>query len=317
VGGRVDLDQVDRAVRGADQPEAAVPDDQAADVLVELLEVGVDLPVLLCRTEPDPEAGRADLRDGDPVRGAAQLQVDWAPDLVSGLGPAAVRGGEEVQPLGLLLLLIRLDSGGDQRNPGVPFGLEPTLAADPVDPPGVGAAVDDLGLVEQFEQEALVRRAALDQDGGVSQRPPQPGASLLTRAPMGDDLGDHRVEVRGDQVTLAHAGVDPDARAGGKVEQHDAPGRRCEVTVRVLGVQPRLDGVPHLGRALTLEPAAQATCSCALTRSNPVVSSVIGCSTCSRVFTSRNAKLFSPGGRGTRQCRAAVATARASRSADP
>jgi len=40
--------------------------------------------------------------------------------------------------------------------------LQSTLAADPVDPPGVGAAVDDLGLVEQIEQEALVGRAALD-----------------------------------------------------------------------------------------------------------------------------------------------------------
>ena len=38
-----------------------------------------------------------------------------------------------------------------------------------------------------------------------------------------------------------------------------------------------------------------ATCSCAFTRSMSVVISVIGCSTCSRVLTSRNAKVFSPG----------------------
>ena len=38
-----------------------------------------------------------------------------------------------------------------------------------------------------------------------------------------------------------------------------------------------------------------ATCSWSLTRSVPVVSSVIGCSTCSRVLTSRKANRLSPG----------------------
>ena len=38
-----------------------------------------------------------------------------------------------------------------------------------------------------------------------------------------------------------------------------------------------------------------ATRICALTRSTPVVASVIGCSTWSRVLTSRNANVFSPG----------------------
>ena len=83
-----------------------------------------------------------------------------------------------MQPLGRLLLLVRLDRRGDQRDPGMPLGHEPALAADAVDPPGVGAAVDDLGLVEQVEQEALVGRAALDEDRGVGQRPAQPGQRL-------------------------------------------------------------------------------------------------------------------------------------------
>ena len=114
--------------------------------------------------------------------------------------------------------------------------MEAALAADAVDPPRVGAAVDDLGLVEQVEQEALVCRAALDEHGGVAQRSPQPGASLLTCASKGNDLGDHRVEVRRDQVTRADAGVDPDAGAGWEVEQHDASGGGGEVAVRVLRV---------------------------------------------------------------------------------
>ena len=59
-------------------------------------------------------------------------------------------------------------------------------AADPVDPAGVGpavpAAVDDLGLGEQVEHEALVRGAALDHDGGLEHRPAQPGQRLLAGA---------------------------------------------------------------------------------------------------------------------------------------
>ena len=47
------------------------------------------------------------------------------------------------------------------------------------------------------------------------------------------------------------------------------------------------------GLPASFPPAA--TCSCALTRSIPVVSSVTGCSTCSRVFTSRKANRFSAG----------------------
>ena len=47
------------------------------------------------------------------------------------------------------------------------------------------------------------------------------------------------------------------------------------------------------GGPSSLPPAA--TCSCSRTRSVPVVISVIGCSTWSRVFTSRKANTFSPG----------------------
>ena len=43
---------------------------------------------------------------------------------------------------------------------------------------------------------------------------------------------------------------------GGQVEQRDPAGRRGEVAVRVLGVEPGLDGVPLLGRLRPLEPTA-------------------------------------------------------------
>jgi len=63
----VDLDQVDRAVGSADKPEPLVPDDQSAHVVVELLQVGVDLALLLSFGETDPEPGWANLRNSDPV----------------------------------------------------------------------------------------------------------------------------------------------------------------------------------------------------------------------------------------------------------
>ena len=50
---------------------------------------------------------------------AAQGEVDRASGLVPGLGAAAVGGGEEVLPLDLLLLLVRLDRRRDERDRGV------------------------------------------------------------------------------------------------------------------------------------------------------------------------------------------------------
>ena len=40
---------------GTDQPEPVVPDHQPANIFVEPLEVGDDLPVLLRGAEPDPK----------------------------------------------------------------------------------------------------------------------------------------------------------------------------------------------------------------------------------------------------------------------
>ena len=125
-------------------------------------------------------------------------------------------------------------------------------AADPVDPAGVGpaaGAVDDLGLGEQVEHEALVAGAALDHHGRLGHGAAQPGQRLLAGAAVGDDLGDHRVEVGRDGVALGDPGVDADARARRQVEPDDAARGRREVAVGVLGVEPGLDGVPGLGRA--------------------------------------------------------------------
>ena len=79
---------------------------------------------------------------------------------------------------------------------------------------------------------------------------------LVAGAAVGDDLGDHRVEVGRDDVAGGDAAVDAHAGAGGEVEHLHAAGRGREAHRRVLGVQARLDRVADgLGR-LALEPAA-------------------------------------------------------------
>jgi hypothetical protein len=160
------------------------------------------------------------------------------------LGTAAARGGEQPLPADLFLVLVGLDRGGGERDAGVPVGGEAALAADPVDPAGVGGRVDHLGRVQQVEHEALVGGAALDDHHRLGHRAAQPAEGLGPVLAVGDDLGDHRVEVGGDRVALADPGVDADARAGGQRQPGDAAGGGREVAVGVLGVEPRLDGVP-------------------------------------------------------------------------
>ena len=71
------------------------------------------------------------------------------------------------------------DAGDHERHTRVLARDQPTLRADAVDPPGVGRAVDDLGLVEQVEDERLVRRPTLDDDGRLAHGTTKPGQRLV------------------------------------------------------------------------------------------------------------------------------------------
>ena len=261
VGHPVDLDVVDGVVGGGHQAVPAPADAQPGVVLVASLELGHhDLLLTGGRGDADPEAVRPGLQHADLVRRAAQLEVDLATDPVLDLGPATVGALEQPGDLDLGLVLVGLDAGRDQRDAGVlvdhsrPSARARSIQAG-VGPAGA-AAVDDLGLVEQVEHEGLVGGPALDDHGGLGQRATQAGQCLLAVAAVGDDLGDHRVEVRGDDVALADAGVDPDARPRGQLQQRDPAGGGREVAVGVLGVEPGLDGVAPLDRALALETPA-------------------------------------------------------------
>jgi hypothetical protein len=191
VGHAVDLDQVDRAVRAGDQAETAAAQVDLPSVLVEPLQHRVDGSHVVPRDEPDAVAGRAGLGDGEPVGRAAQREVDRAAALVPHLRATAVRGGQQPLQLDLLLIPVGLDRRRGQRDTGVPLGHQPALGSHPVDPAGVGAPADHLGLVEQVEYDALVGGAALDEDGGLAHRAAQPGQRLVAVAAVGDDLGDH------------------------------------------------------------------------------------------------------------------------------
>src|SRR5260370_28848766 len=116
-----------------------------------------------------------------------------------------MRGGQQQLSGDLLLALVRLDRGGSKRDRRVPMRSETAVTPDPVYPAGVGASVDHLGLVEQVEQETLVGGAALDDHCGLSQGAAQPPKGFISVAALGEDLGDHRVEVRRDDVALTDA----------------------------------------------------------------------------------------------------------------
>ena len=76
-----------------------------------------------------------------------------------------------------------------------------------------------------------------------------------TVAAVGDDLGDHRVVLRRDHVTLGDAGVD--AEAGSDRERQRLDGARCggEGALGILGVQSSLDGVADGRRRIAFESA--------------------------------------------------------------
>ncbi len=139
--------------------------------------------------------------------------------------------------------LVGLEGGGQQRDVDSPR-RDIAVGHHRVQPGRVDLAADELRPVKEVEQEALVRGPALDHRGGLPQRPGQPGAGLGPVPAPGDHLGDHRVELRRDNIARRDPGVDPDAGARGQRQVLDQARRGREITFRVLGGQPGLDGVP-------------------------------------------------------------------------
>ena len=83
--------------------------------------------------------------------------------------------------------------------------------------------------------------------------------------------------------TTVHAYPGPPADQSGNRTRH-----REKTFRRVFCINPQFNGGRGTGGVVILSGNPWATRSCSLTRSRPLVSSVIGCSTCKRVLTSRN-----------------------------
>ncbi len=166
------------------------------------------------RVEPPAVAGVPGRRRGRPAaarrRGPLALELGQGGEEPGLLGRLAPRREEE--------LLLALDEGGVE----------------------VGAREGRRG--DEPRQELDVVRDAHDpelREGGLHARQGQ-----LARRVPDDQLRDHRVVPGRDLVALLDARVDPDVVRGlGLREVEEPPGRRQEPLVRVLGVDPGLEGV--------------------------------------------------------------------------
>ena len=235
----VDLDEQVGALAGDHRAVGDAADRDPALVAAQPLDGGLDgVPVDLGAV-----AAGAELGDDDPVGLAAVADLDGARDLRDGLGAAAAGVGVEARALGRGLVVGELDRGLQQRGVGAVCGLHLAGDAEAVQPRDVDLARLELGAVEDREQEGAVGRAVLDDRGRFAQRSPQPRDRLGARAAVGDDLGDHRVEVGRDHVAGGDAAVDAHAGAGGEIEHLDAARRGREAHRGILGVQARLDRV--------------------------------------------------------------------------
>ena len=120
------------------------------------------------------------------------------------------------------------------------------LRAFPVEPAGIQPHPLELGAGRGGAQEAEVGRDTLDQ-GGVEGS----DQALQRRRPVGaigDDLGDHRVVVGRDGIAFLDAGIDPHTvQSRGQPQGAQPPDGGQEAAGRVLGVEPRLEGMAPAG----------------------------------------------------------------------
>ena len=248
----VDLDQQVHVLHGGQRPVGTAAEAEPALVLGQLLDPGLDHRSV----DLDAVAVRAGLPDREAIADAAVQQVERVADVGLRLRAAAAGERVEVRPVGRRLLVAQRDRRLHERGVRVPDGLDVALGMEAVEPAGVDLAGAQLGPAQQLEQEALVGRALVDHHHRVGHRAAQARDRLLARAAVGDDLGQHRVEVRRHRVALGEAGVDADAGAGRQPQQADPAGGGGEAARGVLGVEADLDRVPARRRRIALEPPA-------------------------------------------------------------
>src|SRR5450759_2329392 len=145
---------------------------------------------------------------------------------------------------GLLLTPVPWAQPRESRSAGLAAG------SHSVHQSGVVAAGHELRVVEQLDEEGQVVLRPLD-----SKRPygrPGPVQRLRPVRAVHAELGQQRVVVHGHGVTLAVPGVEPDALAPGRLPDAD-PARSGQEPLRVLGVDPQLQGVAFSRDAVRVE----------------------------------------------------------------
>ena len=248
----VDLDQELASLFGDDGAVRRATHGQAPLEAAEPLDLDVDgLP-----GDDQPVRRRAHLVDRDPQAVAVMAQLDVARHLGIRLRAAASRKGVEARALGRRRRVGELDRRLEDGDVRVPDRDGLASQREPIQPARVDGALAKLRALEKLEEEALVRRPAVDDHGGLGESATQASEGLGPVRPPGDDLGDHRVELGRDDVPLGDAGVDPHAGPRGQPQQLDQPRGRREVEGRILGIQPGLDRVAACRRRLALEPPA-------------------------------------------------------------
>ena len=252
MGDTVDLDQVVAPLGRGDDREAAPADRETAPGPPHPLEVDDGLDVV----ELDLIPARPDAPDRDPAGLPTVPELDLVPDLGVGLRATATRPGEERGAIERGLQLAGVDGGGDEGDIGQPGRQVLVGRGEPVEPRRVHGAGAHLRPLEEVEEERLVRGAAAHEHRGLRQRPVQASERFVTVAPLGDDLGDHRVVLGRDDVTLGHARVDAEPWSDGEGEGFDGARCRREGALGVLGVEAGLDGVPDRRGRIALQPAA-------------------------------------------------------------
>ncbi len=183
-------------------------------------------------------------------------EIDSAEPLGACLWPPPAGPGEEACLLDGQLAVVGVDAGDNEGNVRKPIAGCAAGRRELVQPGVVEVTGAKLLAVEQVEQEASIGGAAFDDHGGLGQGPPQPDERLAAVTTPAGQLGDHGVEFGRDVVPLDHARVDSDAWPGGQAKQGDGTGRRREVVLGVLGVDPHFDGMAHAGRGMAFEPPA-------------------------------------------------------------
>ena len=245
----IDLDQEMRGTSNRDHGEAAIPQSHTALVVSEAF----DLDLQITTVPVDLVAVRSDLTDTELVGLTLITELHRPPDGVTGPRTTTASRGQERSPLAGLAGIVGIDRSSDDRDIGMHRRTDRGPRIGAIEPPGIRGRRDDLFFVEQTQEEGLGGGAAVDDDRGLAQGVAQPRERLVTVPAPRDDLRDHRIVVRGNDIALSDTGVDTDTGTERELEQFHTARCRRETIVGVLGVEPGFHSMTELARALTLE----------------------------------------------------------------